>query len=402
MKESAKHKYKPIALLIALLALAAFAKGVLTSSVPQSRIKRGKEAEDDRQIVMLAKTKEGEEEISFTVSGRKYTENELDRIREDFDKELEAAILGDNKSFSEITSSVRLPDTLPDYPFEIEYDMIPDGVFSLRGEIEEGLTFPVSGELHAKITYDGYRSERVIPFTVVSSEEKLFTKDLLEAIKKADEESLEEDYFILPKEVDGREVSFQTKRKLSDFIPLLFIPIAGVIFFRGGEIDRMEKNKKRKMQFKEAYPELAMNISMLIQAGFTPRGSLERIGKKYLSQCARQDRRTNPLYDEVIVTLREMGSGVPEKSAYEKFANRCNLPEISRLCSLMIRNIKRGSENLGAEIRAEGQRAVTAKRELIRKKAETASTKLLFPMMLFLLVVMVMILYPAFQSFSSF
>jgi hypothetical protein len=402
LKESAKHKYKLIAVLIAVLALIAFVKGALVSFVPQERIKRGKDAADDKEIVMLAKTKDREEEISFTVSGKKYSNEELNLLREAFDQELDAVILGENKSFSEITSSLTLPDSLSDYPFEIGYDIFPDGILSSRGEIEEELTLPISGELHVEISYEGYRDERVIPFTVLSTGEDGFMSDLIDAITRADEASREENYFVLPKEVNGQEISFQEKRKLSDYLPLLFLPISIAIFFWGGEIDRKEKSKKRKAQLKEAYPELAIKISMLIQAGFTPRGSLERIGKKYLAQCNNGDRPTNPLYDEVIVTLREMGSGVPEKNAYENLGNRCSLPEISRLCSLMIRNIKRGSESLGAEIRAEGQRAVNTKRELIQKKGEVASTKLLFPMMLFLLIVMVMILYPAFHSFSAF
>ena len=402
MKESAKHKYKPAAFLIAVLALAAFARGAFVSVIPQDKVKRGKEAEDDRQVVLLAKTDNREEEISFTVSGKRYSQEELNAFREAFDKELDMVILGENESFLQITSSLTLPDSLPDYPFEIEYEILPDGILSSGGEIEAGLGFPASGELHVDISYDDYQAERVIPFTVLSSDGDPFISDLQDAIRKADEASREENYLVLPKTVNGQEISFQVKRKLADYFPLLLIPVSVVIFFWGGRMEGMEKRKKRKEQFKETYPELAIKISMLIQAGFTPRGSLERIGKRYLAQCSRGERTVNPLYDEIIVTLREMGSGVSEKTAYENLGNRCNLPEISRLCSLMIRSIKRGSDSLGAEIRSEGQRAVMAKRELIQKKGEVASTKLLFPMMLFLLIVMVMILYPAFHSFSSF
>ena len=97
-----------------------------------------------------------------------------------------------------------------------------------------------------------------------------------------------------------------------------------------------------------------------------------------------------------------MGSGISEKDAYENLSNRCSLPEVSRLCSLLIRNLKRGSEGLGNEIRREGHNALLSRKEIFQKRGEIAGTKLLIPMMLYLLIVMVLILYPAFNAFSAF
>jgi len=68
--------------------------------------------------------------------------------------------------------------------------------------------------------------------------------------------------------------------------------------------------------------------------------------------------------------------------------------------TLLASNLRKGQEGLSALLREEASIAMAQRREIIRKKGETAGTKLLFPMLLLLLIVFVVIMVPAFSSFT--
>ena len=178
-------------------------------------------------------------------------------------------------------------------------------------------------------------------------------------------------------------------------IPLLLMLMGFVLFFAGPKIEKKEQKKKREESLKKEFPEFALKVSMLIRAGFSPKASLERMANGYPGR-----KKKSVLMEEVITTLREMESGVPEIQAYENFAARCGLLEVIRFSGLLIRDIKRGSSCLSEELKEESRKAMEAQKEIIKKRGETAGTKLLFPIMLFLLIVMVIILYPAFTTIA--
>ncbi len=184
-------------------------------------------------------------------------------------------------------------------------------------------------------------------------------------------------------------------------IPILFLPLGLFLLLFGNVIGEKEEQKKRTEELKNSYPEFALKVSMLIHAGFTVRGAFEKVGRNYLRKKEKEKTAKNPLYEEVVISLREMESGVSQNEAYEHFEKRCNVFEITRFTGLLIRAVKRGSSSLGEELKEESRKATLARQELVRRKGETAGTRLYFPMILFLLIVMVMILYPAFSSLSS-
>lgn len=191
------------------------------------------------------------------------------------------------------------------------------------------------------------------------------------------------------------------KEKAEIYLPLILYFSAGVFFVFGRQVERKEEEKRRREEYKKEYPEFALKMSMLIRAGFTPRAALEKIGKGYSARKSVQKGKKNPFYEDILTALREMESGISEIEAYERLGKRCNLMEMIRFCGLMIRNVKRGSVGLADELKEESRRAISAKREMERKNGEVAGTKLLFPMMIFLLIVMVIILYPGFTAIAA-
>ena len=67
--------------------------------------------------------------------------------------------------------------------------------------------------------------------------------------------------------------------------------------------------------------------------------------------------------------------------------------------SLLSQNVKKGTRDLLLMMESEEQSALQVRKEIARKKGEEAGTKLLFPMMILLGVVMLIVILPAVISF---
>ena len=106
----------------------------------------------------------------------------------------------------------------------------------------------------------------------------------------------------------------------------------------------------------------------------------------------------SPVYDEMLLTCREIKSGKSEEEAYSEFGNRCGRQEYIRVSAYLGQSLKRGGTDLRERLREEISGAQTERIQNCRKLTEEASTKLLLPMVMMLVVVMVMILLPAFSN----
>ena len=66
---------------------------------------------------------------------------------------------------------------------------------------------------------------------------------------------------------------------------------------------------------------------------------------------------------------------------------------------LIVQNLRKGSSGLRQMLEKEVADAFVLRKNLAKKAGEEAGTKILFPMMLMLCIVMVIILVPAFLTF---
>ena len=93
--------------------------------------------------------------------------------------------------------------------------------------------------------------------------------------------------------------------------------------------------------------------------------------------------------------MHQLDTGSEESWVYEQLGRRLELPEYYQLLQHISQYIRMGTKDLRNLMEQEMQQVLEKRRELAKKKGEEASTKLLFPMILLLVLVMVMIVYPA-------
>ena len=104
----------------------------------------------------------------------------------------------------------------------------------------------------------------------------------------------------------------------------------------------------------------------------------------------------------MVRTCAEMNTGVPERSAYERFARRCDTKRILKTGIAFVPECKKGTTDILKLLEQESQSAFEQHKNLAKKKGEEAGTKLLFPMILMLMTVMAMLMFPAIVSFQTF
>ena len=150
--------------------------------------------------------------------------------------------------------------------------------------------------------------------------------------------------------------------------------------------------KERNRQLLADYATLVNKLTLYMGAGLSLRSAITKI-----AQSANKDR----FYaKELEIAIRELENGISEQVVLERIAERCRLPCYIKLSVLLNQNARKGNSGLQKQLKEEVEKAFEERKNLAGKYGHEAGTKLLFPMILMLMVVMVMIMYPAFVSFT--
>lgn len=151
-------------------------------------------------------------------------------------------------------------------------------------------------------------------------------------------------------------------------------------------------------EMRREYPEIVGRIQLLLSAGLGTRKIFEKITADYKKQISGRSRARKPAYEEIANTYYEMAGGVSEQEAYENLGARSRLAEYKNLSVLLVQNLKKGRRELIPLLEQEVRTAMEEKRRMARVEGEKAATRLLLPMGMMLLVVLALMMVPAFLS----
>jgi hypothetical protein len=355
----------------------------------------------EAQNIRLASSINDTDVFEIDVESRKLSKEEIDALYAEFTDMLTVRMLGENESLDNVSKNLDLADSYNDYPFDVDWKSSNMEIVGISGSISEVETAETV-VLTADITYgENEWTEdfliNVVPEDISEKErERIQIQKMLEV---SEEESRMEESWILPEEYNGvplkwREIIDDNSRVI--WICLMIVG-AAVFFFQDRDL-HSELEKKNKAMKRE-YPDIVQKFVLYMGAGMTIRSTFRKIADEYESNMS-GEKDMHPAYEEILYTCRELQSGVSESAAYEHFGVRTGMQEYIRFCTLLQQNLKKGSSALLERLREEADRAVQEKLLNSRRLGEEASTRLLVPMVLMLLVVMVMIIVPAFSSTS--
>jgi len=351
-------------------------------------------------VSLLAKLGESEEKLSVTVSGQDPEGEALSDALDRAFEELKTSVLGDNESLDNVTSGLSFssendlgirfayvssaPEILSDY-----------GILMTDGLPEEG----VYVEIFVTASYGGAEKEYVLPVTVKLPVEKLTLREKLErALLRADEDGKGEEVLSLPEEVDGVSVSYERKQTSPWIAFVLSLAGASLLYFLPREKEK-ELLKEREAELERSYPQLLSKLDTLIHAGMSIRSAWTRIVREYREGRKTGERKREYAYEEMSLTLLRLEQGENEGDAYEEFGKRCSLRSYRKLGNLLGQNLRQGISGLEGALREEMEKALEDRKNRALRAGEEAGTRLLFPMILMLGIVVVTLVVPAFLSF---
>ena len=366
----------------------------------QTVIERGGTGEDTTRELHV-QAGETEEDVEIRISGRTYTEEEMDQAFERAKTDLQEYILNGNKSPDEVRTALSLITEVPDTGIRVSWEMDRYDVIDLQGNIiaeeltEEGTVV----QLKAILTYEGRQQVcefgvRVLP-QILGEEEELI-RSIREEAGKADGENRSEKYMILPDRAGGRELKW-TKGPEPRAFGLLVLGIGGACMLIVSDRQKeKEKEKQNIRQMQIDYPQIINKFNLYIRAGMTVRKAWFRIVQDH--QMRNGDKSGRKAYDEMAAAMYQIRGGLPEGECYESFGRRCGEPAYRRFGMLLSQNLRKGSSGLAELLEREASEAFEDRKKLAKKLGEEAGTKLMIPLFMMLVIVLIIVTVPAFFS----
>ena len=350
---------------------------------------------------------------TVTVHARRLTRPEAEKLAERILKQFPDCLLGENTGVGNIRFPLKMPEEAELSPFVPDWESSRYAVLDTDGSIfnseyTEEQTEQVDLTVH--LTYGDWRFDKKMSFTVrapVRDEETMIRGEIQNTLKEAEKESAAENTFVLPSAADG--IALTWEEKTEDVSPGILIMGILVCMCAWYIMDSRlhEQTIGRSRQLAIDYPRLISRIVLYLGAGMSVRNVFYTCASEYSQQRAAESKRmmgkkagVRYLYEEILLVCNELDSGIPEAEAYMHFGRRCRSRQYTKLCSLLVQNLRRGNDTLLAILQEEAQSSFEERKNLARELGEEAGTKLLLPMMIMLGVTMLIIIVPAYFSFS--
>ncbi len=396
-----------ILLLITVLFLLLIAAVIYTVRenrvIADGRIDRPDYMQQSRQeYLSVSGFSEGESEeqieadLPVTVSGRRFSADQVSTLLENAMNEWQDMYLGDNASPDEVRSPLMFPASLQDGAVTAAYLTVPYGLVKEDGSIGDQVSD--QGELveiRADFTCQDTEESLLLSVRVFPAEKgrrETFRHALDQALEKADETEGLLPYLTLPGEVQGVKLTWSYPAIPYLKVAAAMLLLLPVVLWLIADSRFEESVRAREVQLKNDYGELMWKMTMLIGAGMTIRGTFFKIAATYKENGGQM----RYAYEEVVRTCREMRSGVGEEQAYEDFGRRCGLTCYIRLGAVLSQNLRKGSKGLREALEQEAVTAMQDRRGSAKEMGEKAGTRLLLPMVMMLGVVIFVLIAPAF------
>ncbi|MCR5203402.1 MAG: type II secretion system F family protein [Lachnospiraceae bacterium] len=352
---------------------------------------------EGKKKVKLYKTIDNETEIVTVYVPELYpgdveANKELNRAEE----YIRIHILGENKSVSCIDKPLKLIDSIPDSIVKPRYltednDYINDDG-SLNNDFEED---SIDTNLFVELSYMTEVKKVMIQLKIIKktySDVDNARKNWNNAIKRSLSKSTDK-YVKLPDIIDGKKVTYknykENKVKYLCLIFIILIILIPVIY----KVMEERKYEKRQKEYKDNYYIIVEKFILYMGAGLSIYDSILRIIKSFEGKD-----RVGFLLKDLKVLKRETDNGISVEKALTEFGLRSKEVCYMKFVSLIVQNMKKGSEDILKLLEIEAKEAFEEKSRLLMKSGEEASTKLLLPMVGMLIIVMVIIMKAAFQS----
>lgn len=149
--------------------------------------------------------------------------------------------------------------------------------------------------------------------------------------------------------------------------------------------------EKRQDEIEREFSNVISKLTLLTGAGMDV--------TKAWKQTAQS--RSSTLYLEMRNVNNKMDNGVSAYEAYNDFIHRCNNKYTSKLATSIMQNLSKGNEQICELFREITDESWNERRQYAKRKGEIAQSKLMLPTILMFIGIILMVMAPIVNSFTS-
>ena len=331
------------------------------------------------------------EDYTLEVHSREYTEEEFHFAAEAAKTYLDGCFLGENPDTAHITEDLVFPVKDETKTLKITWETSSPILINSEGHVsQDEKLLGDSGkdvDVTASISDGNYtevyeKTVTVLPMLELSGSER--TK---RAMLEIEEEMRSQEELDIPDRIGEVKIERSIEDADTRNGRILAFGIILIILWIYYSFYRLTKQgTERDGQLEDAYYGFVNRLTIYIGAGLP-------IRKALYAAITKED--CKYLRDEVGFTLNMIDTGMSERNAISELGKRLASEKYKRLMSIISQNISMGNSNLLRLLDGEVSNSRYLKREHIRKKGEQASEKLLIPTGLLLVLVIIIVIYPA-------
>jgi tight adherence protein C len=344
------------------------------------------------------------EEVTIKINPKAMSEEmQITKINE-FIKSIPDVILDQNNSMQDVSTPLNLIKYDQGTGIQIEWESNNPNLIDSEGFVNSiNIIEPMIVELRGTFKLMNTEIEKIFSTRVINNKSityisKIFDKNIQTMVKKISLSNGNE-YIFLP-EIDsfGNNLfwskgndSYQSKL----FI-LLIISLAVIYFNRHTFLAK--KTKKFKDDIIKDFPSFVTKFILLLNAGLVVSTALEKIAFDYESNIRNQG--IIPIYEELLIIEYKI---FKTKSSLlielKNLGERTKIREMSRFAAIISENINNGSE-LVDKLEIEGELLWINRKKRIEERARLTETKLTFPLLILLIVLIALTISPVLITFN--
>lgn len=393
-------------LILSMIAVLFVVVGAIKACFPYEeigdRIERAEYGEPGKAVTVIAETEyEGNvmtRKAVLDVQAKKLSKDEIKARFEKCRKDLPKIILADNESESNIESDLNLISFHEKTGVSISWvssrpDLIDEnGTVYPKPEKDNGYVL-----LTATMGLEGQTEEWKCNLKHgMKLNEGNADVGLEKGIKDLRKQTGDsgEDFVSLPSEFDsGLKIKWKTARENNCFIYAAIAAILAVFIYSKRKADQSKAAAERREAIEKEFPYFLDKLVMLLSAGIILSEAVERIAEDYVKYSA--DKNRSLFYEELAFSVRSMKeSNSSFSEELMKLSRRLDVREFARL-SVILRDSLESGMDMVSKLEEESIMIWGERKSSVQKLGRTADTKLVFPLVIILLVLIIIVMAPA-------
>lgn len=327
------------------------------------------------------------------------TEKEKEERIEKTKENLPTLIIGDNYNLNSLTSNLDLVTIDPETGVEISWKSSNEELVSDEGEVnslvaKEKETVILDAQFRIDETTDALKLS--VGFGVPKTGKELesaINASVNNVVTSLGENNSGNKLTLPSKTPEGVSLKWKTADTTGMVTQIALLVLVGVCIYYSRYSFLNKRIKETKESVARDFPDFINKLVLLLNAGMVVTAAFSKITLDYRNRSNKGEKKH--LYEEFCTmedNINNANSGFLEE--LNDIAQRSGIRDVMRFNTIIVDNIDKGSA-LVEKLQSESQILWTGRIKMAEEKGRLAETKLTFPMVLQLLVLIIITIAPA-------